>query len=514
MSSAPPTAFHPIERSILNSLSNNDHVGAHSLAASTGLSIDQIRRGIEWLKFKNLISIEESSTQRVFAASEGMEAAKKGLPERRLVNSLKEGKVTISEVLASGAIKNEEINAAIAGARRNQWIQLVEGKMVPIPLAVNKSPEETFIENLLKREEGGGGLQISKLTEEEKRVLELLKKRPNYIEIKEEKELRISLTDAAKQKIIPTLTQEEKKKLESRLLTTELITSGKWRETDFSALDVQAPAPVIYPGRRHPLIEIIEEIKEIFVGLGFSEIEGPIIQSGFWNFDALFTPQDHPAREMQDTFYISGAQIQQPPLPPPPIPASKDQISKISRVHEERWKGQWDVQEARRLVLRTHTTPVTIQHLAKVKPDVGRFFSVGRVFRNEKVSYKHLVEFHQVEGVSTSKEASLRDLMGLQKEFYAKMGIKRIKFWPTFFPYTEPSLQSMVYNEKLEKWVELFGMGIFRPDVTKPLGIKNPVLAWGGGLERIAMLRFGLDDVRELYGNKLAWLRSVPKCQL
>jgi phenylalanyl-tRNA synthetase alpha chain len=505
MSSTPPTTFHPIERSILNSLSNNDHVGAHSLAASAGLSIDQIRRGIEWLKFKNLISIEESSTQRVFLASGGKEAAKKGLPERRLVNSLKEGNITISQVLASGAIKNEEINAAIAGARRNQWIQLVEGKMVPTPLAVNKSPEETFIENLSR----GGGVQLSKLTEEEKHVLELLKKRPNYIEIKEEKESRISLTEAAKQRIIPTLTQE--KKVESRLLTTELITSGKWRDTNFSALDVQAPAPIVYPGRRHPLIEIIEEIKEIFIGLGFSEIEGPIIQSGFWNFDALFTPQDHPAREMQDTFYILGAQIQ---APSPPIPASKDQISKISRVHKERWKGQWDVQEARRLVLRTHTTPVTIQHLAKIKPDVGRFFSVGRVFRNEKVSYKHLVEFHQVEGVSTSKEASLRDLMGLQKEFYAKMGIKRIKFWPTFFPYTEPSLQSMIYNEKLEKWVELFGMGIFRPEVTKPLGIKNLVLAWGGGLERIAMLRFGLDDVRELYGNKLAWLRSVPKCQL
>jgi len=493
-----PEAFHPIERSILNSLSKNDHVVVHSLAASTGLSIDQIRRGIEWLKFKNLISIEESSTHRVFAASEGMAAAQKGLPERRLVNSLKEGKVTISEVLASGVIKNEEINAAIAGARRNQWIQLVEGKMAPTPLTAKKSSEEAFIENLKR-----GGVEISKLTEEEKRVLEQLKKRPNYIEIKEEKKSRISLTDAAKQIIIPTLNQE---KLERRL-TTELITSGKWKETNFGALDVEAPAPVIYPGRRHPLTEIIEEIKEIFIGLGFSEIEGPVIQSGFWNFDALFTPQDHPAREMQDTFYIS-AQTQ------PPISASKDQISKISRVHKERWNRQWDVQEAQRLVLRTHTTPVTVQHLAKVKSDVGRFFSVGGVFRNEKVSYKHLVEFHQVEGVSTSEEASLRDLMGLQKEFYAKMGMKRIKFWPTFFPYTEPSLQSMVYNEKLEKWVELFGMGIFRPEVTKPLGIKNRVLAWGGGLERIAMLRFGLDDVRELYGNKLAWLRSVPKCQL
>ena len=488
-------ALHPIERSILNSLSSSNHIPVGSLAANTGLPVDQIRRGTEWLKFKGLIVIEQISTQRVFITSEGMEAAKNGLPERRLVNSLKEGYVTVAQVLASGAIKNEEINAAIAGARRNQWIQLIDGKMIPTPFAATQSPEEIFLENMRE------AIEVSKLTEEEKRALEQLKKRPNFIEIKEEKESLISLTDAARQ-IIPRLSQEN---LERRL-TTELISSGKWKETKFDALDVEASAPIVYPGRRHPLIEIIDEVKEIFIGLGFSEIEGPIIQSGFWNFDALFTPQDHPAREMQDTFYIS-AQKQ-------PIPATKDQILKISRVHKQRWNRLWDAQEGQRLVLRTHTTPVTVQHLAKVKSEVGRFFSVGKVFRNEKVSYKHLVEFHQVEGVATAPNASLRELMGLQKEFYSKMGIKRIKFWPTFFPYTEPSLQSMVYNERLKKWVELFGMGIFRPEVTIPLGIKTPVLAWGGGLERIAMLRFGLDDVRELYGNKLGWLRSVPRCQL
>jgi len=104
--------------------------------------------------------------------------------------------------------------------------------------------------------------------------------------------------------------------------------------------------------------------------------------------------------------------------------------------------------------------------------------------------------------------------MGLQKEFYSKLGLKKIKFWPTFFPYTEPSLQSMVFIESLGKWVELFGMGIFRPEITQAIGIKNPVLAWGGGLERIAMLRFGLHDVRELYNNKLEWLRRTPRCPL
>lgn len=492
MSSAP--ALHPIERSILKALVVSDS-NAESLAAATGLSIDQMRRGIEWLKFKNLISINESSRSIAGLASEGKVAVANGLPERRLVNAVKAGKSTIAEAVAGGSIKNEEINAAIAGARRNQWVELVEGRMTATPHAEKQSPEEILLAKL------GNAIDVAQLTAEEKRTLEQMKKRPNYIEAKEEKESRISLTEAARA-LIPTLDEDQAE----RRLTTEMITSGRWRQAKFSALDVEAPAPAVYPGRRHPLVDIIEEVKEIFVGLGFSEIDGPMVQSGFWNFDALFTPQDHPAREMQDTFYLSGQRQA--------IPASKDQIRRIADVHKKGWSGSWDAEEAKRVVLRTHTTPVTLQHLANVKPEVGRFFSVGRVFRNEKVSYKHLVEFHQVEGVATAPKASLRDLMGLQKEFYAKMGIKKIKFWPTFFPYTEPSLQSMVYNEKLDKWVELFGMGIFRPEVTQPLGIKNPVLAWGGGLERIAMLRFGLNDVRDLYGNKLAWLRSVPRCPL
>jgi len=495
MSGSAPT-LHPIERSILKALANNNNNSSvEHLATATGLSIDQMRRGIEWLKFKNLVSIRESFRSTVRLASEGKAAAINGLPERRLVGAIKEGKSTIDEVLASGSIRKEEVNAAIAGARRNQWIQLVEGKMLVTPDAEKKSAEELLLAKL------ESVTDVSQLNEVEKRALDQIKKRPNYVEVKEEKESTISLTEAGKM-LIPSLDEEQAE----RRLTPELITSGRWRQAKFSALDVEAPAPAVYPGRRHPLVDIIEEVKEIFVGLGFSEIDGPMVQSSFWNFDALFTPQDHPAREMQDTFYLSGLRQ--------PIPASKGQVAKIAGVHKKGWNSKWDASEAERVVLRTHTTPVTLQHLAKFKPEIGRYFSVGRVFRNEKVSYKHLVEFHQVEGVATAPKASLRDLMGLQKEFYAKMGIKKVKFWPTFFPYTEPSLQSMVYNEKLGKWVELFGMGIFRPEVTRPLGIRNPVLAWGGGLERIAMLRFGLNDVRDLYGNKLSWLRSVPKCPL
>ena len=276
-------------------------------------------------------------------------------------------------------------------------------------------------------------------------------------------------------------------------------------EASTGAIDVEAKVPPTHAARIHPLKETINEIREIFVSLGFSEVLGNLTQSSFWNFDALFTPQDHPAREMQDTFYIKDMKAGKV--------ASSQQINNVSRSHKLGWGYNWNISESQRMVLRTHTTCVTIKHLADNKPEEAKIFSLGPVFRNEKVSYKHLAEFNQVEGVVIGKNVTLRDLMGLQEEFYRRIGLTKIKFWPTFFPYTEPSLQSMVYNERLGKWIELFGMGIFRPEVTKPLGISKPVLAWGGGIERIAMLKYGIDDVREFYNNNLNWLRSATKCQ-
>ncbi len=488
--------LHPIERDILKSLAEAGSMPIEKLVSITHLDIDQVRRGVEWLKFKSMISVEESSSFIVSLTQRGQDAAESGLPERKLVGAMKGGTDTVERVLQSGVLNKDEVNAAVSAARRNGWIKFSDGGRMTVSGAEGHSPEESILQKLRN-----GSAELAALEEEERRAVELLKKRPDYITLKEAKQTRISITPAGKEVL---------RKLDAghteRKLTTEMITSGRWRDVTLGPLDVEAPAPAAYPGRSHPLVNIIDEVKEIFVGLGFEEIDGDMVQSGFWNFDALFIPQDHPAREMQDTFYVSGHRQK--------VPATKDQLRKVAEVQDSGWGSGWKLAEAERMVLRTHTTPVTLRQLAATKPDVARFFSVGRVFRNEKPSYKHLVEFNQVEGVATAPGLSLRDLMGLQREFYAKMGIRKVKFWPTFFPYTEPSLQSMVYNENLHKWVELFGMGIFRPEVTRPLGIRNPVLAWGGGIERIAMLRFGLYDVRELYGNRLSWLRGVPRCQL
>ena len=458
--------FHDIEKKIITSLKENPIQTPETLEKSTQLLPDQIRRGIEWLKLKNLAIVDESKSSIISLGKNGLDSFEKGLPERRLLNLVKSGPGKLSDLQKElGFI----FGPAMGLCRKNNWIETSSDEII-LKITPSILPGEKTIQQIGKN-------KLSKEQIDKIDLTELLK-RPDFIVEDIIKSKKISLTASAKSIDISN-------------------TSG--------AIDVEAEVPEIFVARTHPLKDTIDEIREIFVTLGFSEILGNMTQSSFWNFDALFTPQDHPARELQDTFFLDG------------ISAKKigtvEQIRKVSDSHKKNWRYQWDINEARKMVLRTHTTCVTIKHLAENKPDEARIFSLGRVFRNEKVSYKHLVEFNQIEGIVVGKDANLRNLMGIQREFYKRIGITKIKFWPTFFPYTEPSLQTMVYNEKLGKWIELFGMGIFRPEVTKPLGITKPVLAWGGGIERIAMLKYDLDDVREFYNNNLGWLRSNTKCQ-
>ena len=458
--------FHDIEKKIINSLKENSIQTPETLENSTHLSPDQIRRGIEWLKLKDLAIVDEAKSSVISLGKNGLDSFEKGLPERRLLNLIKNGPKKLSEIQKELGFV---FGPAIGLCRKNNWIET--------------SSDQIILKTIPSELPGEKSLQLignNKLPKEQidKTDLSELSKRPDFVIEDIIKNKKISLTTSAKSLDVSTI-------------------SG--------AIDVEAEVPEVFVARTHPLKDTIDEIREIFVTLGFSEILGNMTQSSFWNFDALFTPQDHPARELQDTFFLDGISAKKI--------ANSEQIRKVSDSHKKNWRYQWDINEAQKMVLRTHTTCVTIKHLAENKPDEARIFSLGRVFRNEKVSYKHLVEFNQIEGIVVGKDANLRNLMGIQREFYKRIGITKIKFWPTFFPYTEPSLQTMVYNEKLGKWIELFGMGIFRPEVTKPLGITKPVLAWGGGIERIAMLKYDLDDVREFYNNNLGWLRSNTKCQ-
>lgn len=496
--------LHLLEKKLLQVISLRIESDLQNLVNESGLTIDQIRRSIEWLKEKNLIELKTTEMRVISLGKKGELARNKGLPEIRLVNKLKVGeKIELAELSKKIGMEKDELSAALGYAKSEKWITVFKENDKVIIKKENINPVSKLEELLNKITKP---TEFSNFTIEEQELFRLLVKRPNYIIEKLTKKVRVKIT---KNGLEISKNISEDNYIDA--LTPKMLESGEWRNSMLRPLNVESPSPTIYSGKKHPVRIFIDEVREIFVSLGFQEVEGSIVQSSFWNFDALFTPQDHPAREIQDTFYIANEKSS--------LQVDKQILKNVADVHKngsntgsKGWGYEWNIEQAKRMVMRTHTTCVSVRHLADNKPDEARVFSVGKVFRNEKVTFKNLVEFHQIEGIVVGSKVTLRDLMGLLTKFYNKLGFDKIKFWPSFFPYTEPSLQSMVYHEGLSKWIELGGMGIFRPEVTKPLGVNNPVLAWGSGLERLVMLRYGIDDVRELYENDLDWLRRVPLC--
>jgi phenylalanyl-tRNA synthetase alpha chain len=340
------------------------------------------------------------------------------------------------------------------------------------------------------------------------RILNLLSKRPEIAKLKKRIERTLELTNTGKHGLATYVRLVK----ERNTLTPEDLESGAWREITLRPYDVSLAAQDVYPAKIHPLRKIIEQTRRAFLEMGFAEVVSPMVESAFWNFDALFQPQDHPARDMQDTFYM--ADPAEVPLPDAKI------VEPVRRTHEDGWQTgsegwgyTWSPERSKQVVLRTHTTAATIRALAKNPDPPGKFFCVGWTYRNETISFKHLPVFHQVDGIIVDEEANLASLLGTLQEFYSKMGFGRVKFKPAFYPYTEPSVDVVVYMESRKKWLEMGGAGIFRPEVTLPLGCKYPVLAWGLGIERLAMLRFGLDDIRDLYRSNLDALEGVPLCR-
>jgi phenylalanyl-tRNA synthetase alpha chain len=242
--------------------------------------------------------------------------------------------------------------------------------------------------------------------------------------------------------------------------------------------------------------------------------------SSFWNFDALFQPQQHPARDAHDTFFLKE------PATSDKYP--RDYMERVKKVHSEGGYGSigygydWKEEEAQKMLLRTHTTAVSSAMLYKIaqQPEFkpAKLFSIDRVFRNETVDATHLAEFHQVEGVIADRNITLGNLLGFMDEFFAKMGIKNLRYKPAFNPYTEPSMEIFSYHEGLDSWVEIGNSGMFRPEMLEPMGLPSDVrvIAWGLSLERPTMIKYGIDNIRSLVGHKvdLDLIKNSPFCRL
>lgn len=464
----------------------------------------EVMNGVSWAQMKKLVDVDEK-TSKVYYLSNKEKVRK--LPERKVLEAIfnEDKGVSVSYLESRGIIEKDEISAAVGWMKKKGWAQLSKSEDGSTLISITdegrsmvdrKGIDEQLLEDLTMREG---------IPEEDcnPKAVEMLRNRKGLLLERPVVSRMVRITDAGKEVLRIGIDLKE----EIAQLTPEMIQSGKWKNAKVREYDIEAFAPAIYGGKLHPITILINQMREVFLAMGFTEIRGDYVESAFWNMDVLFTAQDHPARDLHDTFYLRK---------PEKTSLDKDAelVEIIKQVHEDGWKTgskgwgyKWDIGEAQKLLLRTHTTVNTIRYLAERPEPPLKVFCIGRVFRNEEINYSHLPEFTQVEGIVCEENANFDMLCALLKEFYHKMGIGNIRIRPGYFPYTEPSLEVDILHGG--EWMELGGAGIFRPEVTEPHGIRYPVLAWGLGLERLAMLKWNLSDIRDLYISDIDWLKKA-----
>ncbi|MCX9082832.1 MAG: phenylalanine--tRNA ligase subunit alpha [Candidatus Methanoperedens sp.] len=473
------------EKRVLLALSKKDGFSPEDLAAASELNIEATMQSAFMLAEKNLCEVKETITTIYNLTKEGEQYAQISLPERQVMDSIK------APLLLSDLKKKfppHMVGIALGWLRKKNWVKIEGDRIIPLQKA-EIGEDETILSKLKK----------GPLSDIGEAVRDLIKR--NLVEKTVKKSRIIIITAEGKARAEGGLTIEE----EIAQLTPTIITSGSWKNARIRPYDIHTRIQPIYGAKLHPYRRLINEMRQIFLEMGFTEIKGDIVQSSFWNFDALFQPQEHPAREMQDTFHLA-TECDLPTEYIKPVKEMHENGGGISRG----WGGKWSEDVARKQVLRTHTTAVTIKYLADHPDTPVKAFCIDRAYRREAIDPTHTPEFEQLEGVVMDKDVSFKNLLGCLTEFYHRMGFDEVRFRPGYFPYTEPSVEPEVYIESRGKWVELGGAGVFRKEVTLPLGIKQPVLAWGLGVSRVAMLRLGLKDLRELYQSDIDWLRKSP----
>lgn len=430
---------------------------------------------------RGLVDVEKHVSRQYVLTEEGRAYAGRGLPERQVLESFEET-IPMRDLQAHPLAK-----IAIGWMRKKGWVTIRDGVVQKTGNAA-LGPDETAFARVSETgavEDGEGVADLA---------------RRGLVEEVETVAYTVSITPRGRELLAGGLDLRE----EVGTLTREQILSGEWKNLPLRRYDVTKLPKRAYPGKTHPYQRLLDEMRRVLFDMGFEEMAGGIVQSSFWNFDALFQPQDHPAREMQDTFFLGERW---------PLPAGYERVRDMHEHGGETsstgWGGTWSAEKAKQCVLRTHTTSLSIQHLAAHPNPPVRAFCIGRVYRREAIDPTHLAEFEQLEGIVMDEGVNFRHLLGFLKEFYAKMGFEKVRFRPGYFPYTEPSVEPEVYVDGLG-WVELGGAGIFREEVTAPFGIEHPVLAWGLGISRVAMLKLGLRDLRQLYRSDVEWIRETP----
>lgn len=483
-------ALSEIEVKTLKALKEHKKPTLKQIAKEAKISIDSVRRALAWLLEKELVSVH-GGQKLAIVTEKGLEAIENNLPERTLVKTLEKvgGKEKISELQKKCPLQKNQFNAALGNAKKMNWIEFKKGKVELTGIEKEELPEEKLLKKAIsgsmeKKAQEKKFLKPSELSAEEKNALNRLIER-NLVELKEYK-----MSSLAKAKIKKT-----------GLKALEIATKTKHR-----AYNVKGEVPTLFIGKKQPYVKFLEQIREKLIRMGFKETRSPYIVQEFYNFDVLFQPQNHPARSWASTYQLKNPKKGKLP--------EKKYVNAIKKAHENGgntestgWGYEWSEEIAGKVMPAAHGTAHSARQLIKGVELPSKYFSIARCFRPDTVDRTHLIEFNQLEGIIAG-ELSFKHLLGMLKQFAEEIAhAKKVKFFPDYYPFTSPSVQLSALHPEMG-WVEFGGAGLFRPEMLKPLGIDCQVLAWGLGIDRLAMFKLGIDDVRELFSQKLDWLRE------
>ncbi|KZN24977.1 phenylalanine--tRNA ligase subunit alpha [Haladaptatus sp. R4] len=489
---------------VLEAASANEEQTIAELAEKTGLKPETVTGAVFELEDEGLLSIDERTEESVSLTEEGEEYAEDGLPEIALYEAAidagaDDDAVQMGQAIGGSGLGGPQVNIALSNYARKGYGSIDSGEITADPDA---NPDEDDEASALAALADGESV-------DDEDTLDQLESR-GLIERSESTVRSVTLTEAGVTAMMEGIEAAET----VGQLTPEMLTTGDWRDVEFAEYNVAADAERVDGGKVHILRQTANRVKDVLVGMGFEEMDGPHADADFWINDCLFMPQDHPARTHWDRFALSN------PTEIGDLP--EDLVDRVHSAHREGvgehgegYHSPWDEDFARAIALRGHTTSLSMRYLSgyaqgELEPP-QRFFSVEKVYRNDTLDPTHLLEFFQIEGWVMAEDLSVRDLMGTFEEFYAQFGITDIQFKPHYNPYTEPSFELFGNHPETGELIEIGNSGMFRPEVLEPLGVECDVMAWGLALERLLMLMYGFEDIRDVHGTlcDLELLRDV-----
>ncbi len=503
--------LHPLEIRVLLGYTPSDELTVGLLQKELDYKEGHANQAFSWLAGKNIVAVVRRESHTFFEITDlGREFAEKGTPESRIIAFLRDsGSHTLPEIASALNLESKDVGSAF-GLLSKQGVLAMDAEKKATYTGAAKPQVLTTTETLLKRAAaaGDGLLDQATLSEEERVCMGGLAKKRGAADVPfrmVERETVVYRLEPVATEIRAALEKAGITGNEIGVITAKMLADGSWKNGTFRGYNIAVPPARIIPGRMNPYVSFLESVKDKLCSLGFEEFDGPLVETEFWNSDALFMPQFHAARDIHDVYYVKN--------PTHAKYIEEPYLSNVAAAHENGgntgsrgWNYSFDKNFTRRLILRSQGTVLSAHQLAKAKIP-GKYFGIARCFRYDKVDATHLSDFYQTEGIVLGNEVNLKTLLGFLEMFAVEIaGATDVKYVPGYFPFTEPSIEVHIKHPVLG-WFELGGSGIFRPEVTKAMGVDVPVLAWGIGIDRMALMALGLNDLRELFSEDIEQVR-------